>query len=205
METKHTSLLKLLDKVYIVSDLHLGHRNIIKYCNRPFYKDNKPCESAMDEYLLRQIDELPKGSILLNLGDVFFNKYRNYCPILNNFNRRLCKKTVKRMKQNKTLILLLGNHDTVNGKRSAKAYKSLGFDEVYTSPVYISELDLVFSHEPINKPKYSSIRNIHGHIHNNSLAKNNCFNASVEETGYKPVKLTEILDRLGIDKPIAQS
>ena len=46
--------------LYITSDLHYHHRNILKYCNRP-YEFSSEGVAKMNEDILKQFDELPVG------------------------------------------------------------------------------------------------------------------------------------------------
>ena len=59
-------------KFYITSDLHFDHKNIIKYCNRP-YEFSLEGVAKMNEDILKQFDELPAGSTIINLGDIALN------------------------------------------------------------------------------------------------------------------------------------
>jgi calcineurin-like phosphoesterase family protein len=80
---------------------------------------------------------------------------------------------IERMKSNnKKLILVKGNHD----KLEEEAYYNLGFDKVYSEPVYLKYCTL--SHEPIEN---ADRLNFHGHTHDkepqdfNSVYNNNKF------------------------------
>jgi len=53
-------------KTYITSDLHAFHKNIIVYCKRP-YEFSWEGVSKMNEDILKQFDELPAGSTIINL------------------------------------------------------------------------------------------------------------------------------------------
>lgn len=179
----------LLRNTFIISDLHFSHKNIIKYCNRPF-KDI----DQMDEYILRQFDALPKNSIIWNLGDLCMGSMARSPKI---------KKYIKRMKSNdKKLYLIFGNHDE-ESNRSADYYKKLGFDEVFTNALFIQELGIIFSHKPAQL-RGGNIMNIHGHIHNSpydSLLKagfhvNNLYNVSADVLGFKPICLEEVVKSL---------
>lgn len=55
------------EKIYITNDLHLFHKNIIKYVNRPFDFSLDGC-SKMNEFLLKKFDELPENCIIWNLA-----------------------------------------------------------------------------------------------------------------------------------------
>ena len=142
--------------MFVISDLHLGHKNIIKYCNRPF--DNV---EDMNKTILKMFDKLPKGSTILNLGDIALG------------NIKMLPNYIERMKSNnKKLILVKGNHD----KLEEEAYYKLGFDKVYSEPVYLKYCTL--SHEPIEN---ADRLNFHGHTHDkepqdfNSVYNNNKF------------------------------
>jgi len=62
---------------WFTSDLHLGHKNIIKYCRRPFAADvTKPTKAEilyMDEMLVDNWNSVvAKDDIVWNLGDAAF-------------------------------------------------------------------------------------------------------------------------------------
>ena len=63
--------------LYITSDLHYHHRNILKYCNRP-YEFSSEGVAKMNEDILKQFDELPEGSTILNLGDILLNSSKTF-------------------------------------------------------------------------------------------------------------------------------
>lgn len=152
---------------FITSDLHLGHRNIIKYTGRPYSFEDPECISKMNEDILRAFDELPENSVVWNLGDVFFGKWTHQATFSD------LKSLVDRMKnKNKILKLVLGNHDFQvfrpfknDWKEAVDFFKDLGFDEVYANPVYYDDIHL-FSHEPVDLSKYKeNVLNVHGHTH----------------------------------------
>lgn len=162
------------DKMYITSDLHLFHRNIINYCNRNYDTSDEDCIYKMNEDILKLFDALPddKNTVVWNLVDLAFgrdiSKDENYFSVLSSI--------VERMKgKNRTLVLLLGNHDKDLFKftKAKKSYKSvveffekMGFDIVYNAPIVFNE-NIILSHKPIYLNPYGNeFVNIHGHTHN---------------------------------------
>lgn len=146
------------EKVYVTSDLHLFHTNIIQYCNRPFEFSSKGC-SEMNEFILKKFDELPEDCLIWNLGDVYLSLRLEESKIMND---------VMRMKKNRKMCLILGNHDFRVKKKPFSNYvnffKHLGFDKVYNAPLQFE--NFIFSHEPVYIEKGSNLINIHGHTHN---------------------------------------
>ena len=145
------------NKLFITSDLHFYHKNIIKYCNRPFEDIYQ-----MNEKILSEFDNLPTNSTILNLGDLYISSKAKFEDV---------KYVVDRMKYNgKKLIILLGNHDRttpryLKTKATAKEiFIDLGFDEVITEP--FEKDGMIFCHEPVyikNTPL------VCGHIHNEDI------------------------------------
>ena len=82
-------------KVWFTSDLHFGHRNVIRFCNRPFAN-----EKEMGEKLIENWNSVVgDNDIVFVLGDTFwFNDSRSI------------KKALDRLK-GKTIYMLPGNHD----------------------------------------------------------------------------------------------
>jgi calcineurin-like phosphoesterase family protein len=81
-------------KVYIWSDLHLGHWNVIRYCNRPFVD-----VSEMNTALLHAWKSTVKSDdAIINLGDVGLKLSKEYLAAV-----------IHRLSGYK--ILVMGNHD----------------------------------------------------------------------------------------------
>ena len=80
--------------VFFTSDTHFGHKNIIKYCNRPF-EDVK----QMDERLIENWNQkVPKNAIVFHLGDfAFIKEKKNYLDLVDSLNG--------------DIVLVEGNHD----------------------------------------------------------------------------------------------
>lgn len=82
-------------KLWFTSDLHFGHRNVIRFCARPF-TDEKDMGLKLIENWNEQVGE---NDIVFVLGDTFwFNDSRNIKKVLDRLN-------------GKTIYMLPGNHD----------------------------------------------------------------------------------------------
>lgn len=152
-------MLQTRDDTYIISDLHLTHQNIIKYCNRP-YEQSPDGVAKMKEDILSLFDNLPTSCEIWNLGDLFDTKPHTLAE---------ARKVVDRMKGKKRLrklYLILGNHDCCREPNRSKIqfYYDAGFDKVYDSPILIND-KYILSHEPVYISKESNLCNIYGHTH----------------------------------------
>ena len=156
------------DNVYITSDLHFYHKNIIKYC--PRFRESFHTLEEMNEHILSQVDELPTGSILINNGDLYLNSSKRFDDI---------KYLVDRMKaNNKQLWIIMGNHDRTMAEfmqnsptdDSRELLELLGFDRVYEFPILLEDKYLL-SHEPVYLKPGSNLINIFGHVHDCMIDK----------------------------------
>ncbi len=168
------------NNLFITSDLHFWHKNIILYCYRP-YEMTIDGIVQMNEDILREFDKLPKGSIILNLGDFSLNSNISFNEL---------KILVDRMRRNdKHLWIVLGNHDrdtmdyhTGHSYTNPRDFfTALGFERVYEFPILLEEKFLL-SHEPVYLKPGSNIINIHGHTHQ-CLVDGNYFNRDCENWG----------------------
>ena len=179
--TRYQCMLKRTRPTYIVSDLHFGHSNIIKYCNRPYHVEgsnknpaNIPEVNRMNEEILQMFDFLPENCDIWNLGDVFFAGSGRQKEYLTDAKIEELKKIVARMKKgNRRLFLVLGNHDNVHfeGHNRLDYYYKLGFDKVYDSPVIVED-KYILSHEPVYIAPGSNFINLYGHTHDIDIDEN---------------------------------
>lgn len=169
-------------RIFLTSDLHLGHANIIKYCNRP-YRD----VVEMNHDLIRRWNETVSDS-----DRVFF---------LGDFALADVEQTIRwghMLKGRK--VMLYGNHD----HHRQKVYYDAGFEHVSKWPIVIQNKYLL-SHAPMFAGSESGIDpgtliNIYGHIHDKTEQgetigiRSAC--VCVERWDYAPVELRTIENSL---------
>lgn len=172
--------------IYITSDTHFSHKNIIKYCNRPFKNIDE-----MNYTLIQKWNEVvSEDDEVYHLGDFAFAQRTDE----NISYRETLKKYLKCLTStlNGKIHLILGNHDLKVGIMS-----SCGFESVQKGPLMMTYegTNLIFSHVPLNDLPVDYV-NLHGHIHNTFLPqyiKSYYINVSTDVTGFKPVLLDNLI------------
>lgn len=165
------TLLNSDKNVWIWSDLHIGHNNIIKYSQRPFN-----ALEHMHDVLIDNFNScVSKNDISIWVGDVGFGTDGFINSVLDRFNGYK--------------ILVLGNHDINKGK-----VRKLNFDEIHlTYKIDAIDLSLILSHYPIDNLSIDYI-NVHGHLHiGRELNSDQHINVNCEFHEYMPINLQDLL------------
>lgn len=157
-----------------ISDLHLGHKNI---CN---FRESFSSVEEHDSYIKEQIlSSISKRTKIYILGDIAFTDEAG--------------DWVVELSTKCNLELVLGNHDSREGKSNLIKYAKAGikfhglttYKEAWLShcPIHPDEL---------RKKKYV----VHGHTHNYNINDKRYFNVSCENINYKPIRYDEIMERV---------
>jgi len=163
-------------KTYIIADTHFNHKRIVELAYRP--KD-------YEERIRDSLSILNAEDLLIHLGDVSLGKDAEINEEV--FGPLACRK-----------ILVLGNHDK---NHSSHWYMNHGWDFACRS--FVDKFfgwKIMFSHEPSRIPEGVDF-NIHGHLHAeiHRVAEffwsrnERCILVSLENTGYRPLLLEDIL------------
>lgn len=157
------------DNIFVVSDTHFSHGNIVEWGLRP---------ADFTERLWKGIEALPEEAILIHCGDITIGA--DYAT-----HERLRKLKIKKW-------LVRGNHDN----HSITWYVRNGWDFVADEIVVkMFGVRTLFTHMPT--PKREGIdRNVHGHLHGGKSRNRPDFydpsyhiEVCPEVVGYIPVKL----------------
>lgn len=167
-----------MSNIFVTSDLHLGHKNIITYCRKQFETLEEHNETIIDNWN-NMVG--PKDTVLV-LGDVVFGQHNDFY--------------MERLKGYKRLIG--GNHDQGILKRHAKY-----FDTIHG--VY-ERSRCVLTHIPVHPSQFYRYRaNIHGHLHDKQIYTTDSYrvfpdpryvNVCLEHWDMKPVPFDTILELL---------
>lgn len=168
--------------IYVASDTHFGHANIIRYCNRPFADVEE-----MDKALVENWNSIVKPEdTVIHVGDFAFVR-KDYSKL---------KDILDSLRGNK--ILIRGNHDY-----SPEVMQKAGFSFVAESCTIVNnDVKYLFTHYPIDSEsarlsildEIGADFHIHGHVHNHKpiISGNRSINASVEGTNYTPFALSSV-------------
>ena len=164
-------------KIFLISDMHFDHQNIIKYCNRPFRSKDE-----MNKALLANWNSLLGDSEkLYYLGDLCYGRGRK--PIdywLSKLNGEIC--------------FIRGNHDTdIITKAEVLEDKYL---------IKYKNYKFLLMHDPYRPTNWDGWI-IHGDKHNNDLKdypfinqKNKTVNVCAEVVNYTPLNLDTIISMI---------
>ena len=166
----------MIDWPFLISDQHMGHKNIMLYESRPF----RDAEDMENELIKRHNEMVSKNSLVYILGDFSF------------YPKEFTKHIVDQLNGRKYLIR--GNHDN----HSNNWYRDVGFQEVSKYPIIIWG-SVILSHEPVYCNQNMPFVNIHGHSHSVCLQSKKHFNVSADNINYRPISLGEILNRLDVN------
>lgn len=166
----------MLQKVFIISDTHFGHKKIIEFeaQARPF----STIEEHDAELVRRWNGTVGKKDTVWHLGDVYFGKDTH--EILGQLNG------IKK--------LVLGNHDHY----PLEVYQRY-FRKIYGAFAYSHVL---LTHVPVHPNQFHGVRfthNVHGHTHSNRVRLLNCtpdfryIPVSVEHLDLRPTLLNKLL------------
>jgi len=158
--------------IYIISDTHFGHENIIRYCNRPFVSAQE-----MDEVMIARWNSAvrPQDHVY-HLGDVAVSQ-----QVLNTVMPRL----------NGHKRLILGNHDN----HAPMADYARHFQKILAWRLF---KPIILTHVPIHRESFGkATMNLHGHLHEKPAHPGPYINGCVEWTDYRPVHLDDYLKKAG--------
>ena len=173
-----------MNKIFFISDTHFGHKNIIKYEDRPF----ENIEEMDNEMINNWNKTVDKSDSVYILGDFCFADKNYAINILNKLNGQK--------------FLIKGNHDSII--KDKEVASKFGWIKDY----YVlknDKLKFVLFHYPIQvwDCKHHCSIHLYGHVHSNKdnhhpLLENleNAYNVGVDVNNFAPIEINEILEKL---------
>ena len=160
--------------VFFTSDTHLGHANIIRFCQRPF-----DSLEEMDAELVRRWNaKVGEKDTVYHLGDVSFHKKPEAAKLLWSLNGNI--------------ILIAGNHDEKLLKHTWFNSRFLEIHSILERKV--NDQRIVFCHYAIeawNKQHYGSWH-VHGHSHGSLKSFGKRLDVGTDCFGYSPASFDEV-------------
>ena len=176
--------------IWFTSDLHLGHGNIIKYCNRPFKDIEHMNKALIDNWNSR----VKLNDVVFHVGDFCF---KNLSRGKSGEGIGLSAIEYERMLNGK-IIHIKGNHDKNNSCKTI----------IHNITISMGNKRILLIHNP--EHAYQSFIYNHdvyftGHVHNNWAIKRfkqqyhlvDCINVGVDVWNFRPVSFNEIMSRYG--------
>lgn len=162
-----------MSKVYFIADLHIGHKNILKYSKGRIdnlsLKDEESIEEHDSKIIELWLNTVKRDDIVYVLGDFILSSKENNkaFKILSKLKSSGCK-----------IHLIVGNHDKSsmpysNMFESMETIKEVTFKKSIF-PFLNEDLQVVMCHFPLmswNRKSYG-VAHLHGHTHNTAPWEN---------------------------------
>lgn len=164
--------------IWITSDTHFNHHNIIGFCGRPYSSAKEMNEALVDNWN----SVVKPGDKVYHLGDVYMG---------GGFDREDTVKLLKSLNGKKRLIL--GNHDNGKDQILQSVFEKIDVWRMFT------DYGLLLTHVPVHESTLGEGRfmekrflNVHGHIHQNESPSKYHQCVCVEHTNYTPVNIESL-------------
>jgi len=153
---------------WFTADFHLSHKNIIKYCNRPF-KDIE----QMDTTILTNLEtSVESGDILYYLGDLTFKE-------------AVAKEFFERF-NDLEIYYITGNHDNEKVLKIAKKYsKSIS----NLMDIKVEGVSITLCHYAMrvwNESHFNAWQ-LYGHSHGTLASLGKQYDVGVDNNSFKPI------------------
>ena len=170
-----------MKQIWITSDLHFNHSNIIKHADRPFTN----VDLMNDKIITNWNNTVKKGDDVYVVGDFAFFNASSFKHILNG-----------------NLIFIKGNHDKPNLSRMTHCFIQYGgkyLQLVHNKCDAIDEGDYIIHGHNHNKPDLNipiiTTEGFYGSGYP-EYTEMNCYNVNTELHNYTPVNIKTILKQL---------
>lgn len=190
MELKRSFNKEELNNIFLTSDTHFFHKNILKYCNRPFKDIEEMNQCLIDNWNKK----VPKDGLVFHLGDFAFGGFDKIRNIREQLNGKIC--------------LIKGNHDPKNNSQNVSTLNEI-FDHVtYQMKLKFDEYNVYLNHFPFLCYDGSYMKTIQffGHCHTSkdkSLDMDkirllnlfpNQYDVGVDNNNYSPISAKEAIE-----------
>lgn len=169
-------------KVFLISDTHFYHTNILSYARPQFSSVEEMNECMIDNWN----SVVSPGDRVYHLGDVFIGEKDE-----NRLGSLLAK-------LNGSKRLIVGNHDDIKFISKGGWFKKVMLWRKW------KEEGVILSHVPIHdfsRGETEDLLNIHGHTHLRGSPVGRYISVCVEHTEFKPVELGIIIEKWKTEGP----
>jgi len=169
-----------MSKQFISADYHLGHGNIIKYCNRPF----KSLEEMNETIIRRHNERIKPEDFFYHVGDFCF---KNTNEGRGEGVRSKAQEWCDRLNGNK--VFIRGNHDKNNSLKTI----------IKSCIIEYAGFEYKLVHNPNEADPFYKV-NFCGHVHQNWKFKTykgtKIVNCGVDVNSFYPKTIEELLNEL---------
>lgn len=188
-------------KIFFSSDQHFGHRNVLKFCHRPFADEKEMGQALIDNWN----SVVTNDDIVVTMGDLFwFNDSHSIKKCINKLN-------------GKEIYIVLGNHDkreSFHRVTDERFHILDGISHIYLrcedeNRWYYKTFEIVCSHYPLMTWAHrdKGAINLFGHIHSGPRSETDYdqnlplwtgqqLDVGVDNQEYTPVSFEDVLYQL---------
>lgn len=164
--------------LFFTSDEHLGHRNIIEFCKRPFASLDEMTEGLIE----RHNKKVPRGGRVIHLGDMFWRTFgvENAMQYIDRLNGQH--------------YYVPGNHEELMDRNPELLSMFQGTAQIYEVK-YQTLPKIVLCHYPMRAWNGSHRGSWHLYGHEHGMLRENeslSFDVGVDCWNYEPVSIDEV-------------